>query len=141
MNFLTTAAAFAVTPADKQARFMEHIAEQGKSYGTREEFEFRFALFKEADKKIEEANSDPTHTFTVEHNMFSTLTLDEKEGYTGYKEDLTIDPLPIQVFDEENTAGSIDWRTRGAINPVKNQGAKCRSCWAFAATCVVEAHH
>ena len=72
--------------------------------------------------------------------MFSTMTQNEMEAYTGYKEDTTIDPLPIQSFDAENLAGSVDWRTKGAVNPVKDQG-HCGSCWAFASTFVVEAHH
>ena len=140
MNFLTTAAAFAVTPADQQARFMEHIAEQGLSYGTREEFEFRFALFSEADKKIEEANSDTTLTFTMEHNMFSTMTQDEMERYTGYREDTTIDSLPIQSFDAGSLADSVDWRTKGVVNPVQNQ-ASCGSCWAFSSIAAMESSH
>lgn len=34
--------------------------------------------------------------------------------------------------------GAIDWRSLGAVGPVKDQGS-CGSCWAFATASVLEA--
>lgn len=49
--------------------------------------------------------------------------------------DVTI--LPV---DHSGGPATVDWRTSGAVTPVKNQGP-CDASWAFGATGLVEAFH
>ena len=66
-----------------ETRFMEHVANYGISYGTQEEYAFRMDLFAKRDAAYAEINADVNNTFTVGHNMFSTMTEDESKKMTG----------------------------------------------------------
>lgn len=65
--------------------FIRYVAKYGKSYGTRSEFEFRNAQFKEKLAFMAEHNSKNGSTHTVAVNHMSDWTQDEYRRLLGYK--------------------------------------------------------
>jgi len=115
-------------------KFMAYVSEYGKSYGTVAEFMFRKEQFITRHNEIEAFNADTNNTHTVGHNMFSDKTYAEMKKLNGYTQ---VEQSNVAQFDETDLADSIDWRSKGAVTPVKNQG-QCGSCWAFSTTGAVE---
>lgn len=60
-------------------------------------------------------------------------------GHKASEEEHDVYHDHLKILDDSNLPSSIDWREKGVINPVKNQG-KCGSCWTFSAAAGVESH-
>merc|ERR1711936_744964 len=126
------ALSFASSLRYDEVRFAQSKEQFGKQYHTRSEHHRRFNIFSENLKKYEEHNKSGA-SWTMGVNQFSDFTEAEFEAYHmgGYKKTpiVTSSMEGLTVKRAKDLPESVDWRDKGAVSEVKDQGS-CGPSWA-----------
>jgi len=114
-----------------------------KTYATKLEEGLRRQIFNQRLTEISRHNEEAAngkHSFTVGVNEFSDWSHEELKLRNGFRQELKTNDAQVETFEhikEGDLPTAVDWRTKGVVTPVKNQG-QCGSCWAFAAVASLE---
>jgi len=126
---------FCLTEVEYRTAFEQFKQTHNKEYLTSEE-QHRYEVFK---SNLDFVNNwdEKARGFKVAMNKFGDLNSEEFGAmYRGTRFTKTYAPVQSTV-DVSVLAANVDWRTKGAVTGIKDQG-QCGSCWSFSTTGSVE---
>eukprot|EP00296_Roombia_truncata_P007933 JP446392.1.p2 GENE.JP446392.1~~JP446392.1.p2 ORF type:complete len:367 (-),score=183.63 JP446392.1:44-1144(-) len=130
-------------PVSQEFSFESFVAQYERTY-TGAEYEARKAIFENNVRKIAAHNAQGA-SFELGITKFADMTPTELNSNLGYNKGMARSMLRSANFrnasmDISSLPESVDWRTKGAVTAVKDQGM-CGSCWAFSAAASIESHY
>lgn len=125
------------TEVEYSRLFRSWVAANHKVYASVEEAQSRYNIFRTHVDFVDswDANS---RGFSVGLNKFADMSNDEfratVNGFSNARRNYT---APAQIASATALPDTVDWRQKGAVTHVKDQG-QCGSCWSFSTTGAVE---
>jgi len=131
--FTSLLATMSPTALNQYPKFDAWSSYYGKVYKPTER-DYRYTVYRKNLRTIYHHNEHSNATWTMAVNKFADMTAPEfRARFVGsYAKPVTRHPLQTS-FSTMGLPASVDWTTKGAVTPVKNQG-QCGSCWAFSTT-------
>ncbi|XP_034101935.1 procathepsin L-like [Drosophila albomicans] len=131
-----------------KAEFELFKVEHKKSYDSKYEEQLRLQIFKDNKKLIDRHNKRYVageKTYKMGVNKFTDLTQEEFKIslLSSLNSNHSLEGIDY-IYNpsaKDSVPKSIDWRTSGAVNPIKDQGQHCGSCWAFSAVGSLESQY
>ncbi|KAG5246413.1 low-temperature-induced cysteine proteinase [Salix suchowensis] len=125
--------------SDISQLFETWCKEHGKTYTSQEERSRRLKVFEDNNDFVTQHNKGSS-SYTLALNAFADLTHHEfKSSRLGLSAaPLNPDNRNLKITGAvSDIPASIDWRKKGAVTNVKDQGS-CGACWSFSATGAIE---